>query len=200
MIFHNPQIDVPRLKSRSAEVETTEMLHPGNIHTVRTGGFTLIELIVVLVMLGVLAAMAVPRLADSGTAARSASVHALAGAIQEEAELIHSLCLTSAPVSGCNSNTDNWFGTINGQSMWISYGWPEAGDELNGRQIDALVAHDGFSAHLISFSTTAFYLDSAPAPASCSVTYVQALNPMFGTPPPGASYVPYSLSMLISGC
>lgn len=49
----------------------------------KSKGFTLIELVVVIVLLGILAAVAVPRFFDAGSDARKASLRALSGAIQD---------------------------------------------------------------------------------------------------------------------
>ena len=47
----------------------------------RQGGFTLVELVVVIIVLGVLAAFAVPRFMGIDTQARIASVNSLAGTL-----------------------------------------------------------------------------------------------------------------------
>jgi MSHA pilin protein MshA len=132
------------------------------------GGFTLIELVVVIVILGVLAAFAVPRFMGLEKQARVATLNGLAGSVRSAAALAHSLQLASG--GGANDPI-----TITGVAdpVPMSNGYPE----LDGLQM-TLEEYPGFG---YEPTTGVFAKEGANDPDTCSVTYAESTA--IGSPP-----------------
>lgn len=124
------------------------------------GGFTLVELVVVVTILAILAAFAVPRFTSLEGQARLASTQALAGSIRSGAALAHALWLAQADPSSASV-------TMEGQSIAMTYGYPDA-----AAIDDTLIEHTGFA--LTTPGGKAVFTKKSPsgAPiANCFVTY-----------------------------
>src|SRR5689334_16349038 len=63
--------------------------------TRRVTGFTLIELVVVITILGILAAFAVPRFINVQVQARASAIQSLQGALRSASALTHSMWMVS---------------------------------------------------------------------------------------------------------
>ena len=119
-------------------------------------GFTLIELVVVITILGILAAFAIPRFANLEVEARIAAVQGLGGSVRSAATLAHSLSLAQ----GIAPDADV---IMEGQTITMAERYPE-----DAAIVDALVDITGFT-----FAGGVFTKDGAASATECTVTYAE---------------------------
>ena len=134
-------------------------------------GFTLIELVVVIVILGILAAFAVPRFARLDQQARIASVRAMEGTLRSGSALARSLWLAA----GTNPATVN----MEGNNVAITNGYPAptvAGIQGVLQQGTVVANTPGRYTAVVGVVANAidFQLNGATNPAQCFVRYTWA--------------------------
>ena len=119
---------------------------------VKQEGFTLIELIVVIVILGILAVTAAPKFIDLQGDARASALQGLAGAMKGAATLVHGkalvankvsssgdqfVCIGSTSQSSCNENSKD--------AVRVKCGFPDATEDGILRALDGTFSTDGNS-------------------------------------------------------
>ncbi len=139
----------------------------------RTGGFTLIELVVVIAVLSILAAFAIPRFVGLEREARTATTLGISGSIRSAATLAHSMWLAQSvnPI------------VIEGNVINLTQGYPDATD------IAAVLADmSGFSVAVNATGDQALFTKIGTT-GGCEVVYSDALA---GSAP--------SISVDVTGC
>ena len=143
-----------------------------------TSGFTLIELIVVIVILGILAVTAAPKFMNLQGDAKAASLKGVQAALNSAKSMVYAKALLNS-----SEKKDATTVTVNGNSVDVVYGYPAATEDALSLVLDVdfnndykLVEETG-KAHI-------YILDPGAADASsydqykekCEVLYTQATN------------------------
>ncbi|WP_448213581.1 type II secretion system protein [Colwellia sp. MEBiC06753] len=159
----------------------------------KQSGFTLIELVVVIVILGILAVTAAPKFLDLQGDARTSTLQAVKGSMQSASSLVFSKSLIAGSENTADTTLTTNVGTIN-----TVYGYPSSAsaDDDGANTWAALLEVDTTSEFTISVISDVVYVTPytdgnalTVAPTECFASYAQATKS--GTDP----VVPPALSV-----
>jgi MSHA pilin protein MshA len=152
-------------------------------------GFTIVELVVVMVILGILAAVALPKMINFGASARTASIQALAGSVTTSISLVKSLTAIRGEGTASSIANITFVDLDAATKMRVWSGYPDRwcdgiGLALQGTKAPAASCY--LSASAVPSGDYTFYgygnsqipggdagwrIEQAPTPMQCSVQY-----------------------------
>ena len=150
----------------------------------RQSGFTLIELVIVIVVLGILAALAVPRFISLQREARIAVIDSLFNSVRSGSNIVYAKSAAIGQSDQATGSVDIDGASVPGGVIATVFGYPQASQAALSLLFDNLSPRYGFTA---AGAGTRMDIDGI---VTCSVTYTA----------PTAAGLPPTIVRNITGC
>ncbi|UNP88315.1 prepilin-type N-terminal cleavage/methylation domain-containing protein [Aeromonas encheleia] len=138
----------------------------------KQAGFTLIELVIVIIILGILAVTAAPKFLNLQDDARTSTLKGVEGSLNSAGAMVYS----KAVIAGKDTASTETLDIGNGVSVGIAYGYPKA-TQVDLEKVLELSSGDWSFSTPVSSSIKIFPAGvSATTATDCFVTYKEAIS------------------------
>ncbi len=134
-------------------------------------GFTLIELIMVIVILAILSAFAVPKFSDFDSQAKRAAQDGIIASLESSARIAYAACLADA---SCNHRAASSTVVVDGSTITLAFGYPAATNTGITQMVD-------LDTSISSIHTTGPNITTLTLSSGCDITYSEPVSTL--TPP-----------------